>query len=606
MKESADSSTRRANGTASRRRGVGRAPKSSRAHAPVIDRSSNVSRVRSPNSGLSTKRSRARSPAFDLDRRASGILINVTSLPGPHGSGDLGAQAHRFVDFLASAGQSWWQMLPVGPPGRAPGFSPYDSSSAFAGSPWLVSLDVLASAGRLAVEDVAPVRGLRTREVDFELVSRFREDRLQRAFAAFESQRGAETREFRAFCRANADWLDDYALFAALRRECGGRPWTEWESGLRQRDDASLRAARSRLVREIDEQRFVQFEFDRQWRSLREHAHRCGIGLIGDLPIFVAHDSADAWSHPELFELDRAGRAKRVSGYPPDRFNANGQFWGHPQYAWPEHERTGFAWWLRRFARAFELFDAVRVDHFLGFTRTWSIPAHARGAKHGRWTKSPGFELFAALEQKLGRLAMIAEDLGHVTADDVRLRDTFGLAPMRIFQFGFGSESDSVQHLPHEYARRTAAYTGNHDTDTTSGWFGSLSSAERERVLAYLAGTHAAPARAAIRALMASHADTVVFPMQDVLGLDHRARMNTPGTASGNWRWRMPPTKLESHARELAELTDTFGRNSPATKPARATSIRSHGFATQDEAGIHAANHAISHDITATAEDQES
>jgi 4-alpha-glucanotransferase len=623
VKESADNSTSRENGaaprSASRRRGVARAPKSSR------------------------------SPAFDLDRRASGILMHVTSLPGPHGSGDLGAEAHRFVDFLASAGQSWWQMLPVGPPGRAPGFSPYDSSSAFAGNPWLVSLELLASAGRLAVEDVAPVRGLGAREVEFELVARFREDRLERAFVAFERARGAESREFRTFCRASADWLDDFALFAALRRECGGRPWIEWESGLRQREDASLRAARERLAREIDEQRFVQFEFDRQWRSLREHAHRRGIGLIGDLPIFVAHDSADAWSHPELFELDRSGRAKRVSGYPPDRFNANGQLWGHPQYAWPEHERTGFAWWLRRFARTFELFDAVRVDHFLGFTRTWSIPsqarddaasrareasarehgasahehhasarepdasarerdasAEARDAKHGRWVRSPGFELFSALERKLGRLPLIAEDLGHVTADDVRLRDRFGLAPMRIFQFGFGSEADSAQHLPHNYARRTAAYTGNHDTDTTAGWLGSLSAAERERVLAYVAGTRSTAVRAAIRALMASHAGTVVFPMQDVLGLDHRARMNTPGTASGNWRWRMPAAKLESRARELAELVETFGRAAHAPESERTTSIRSRAFATETEIGSRAAIHDISHDITATAEDQES
>jgi 4-alpha-glucanotransferase len=486
--------------------------------------------------------------------------MHVTSLPGPHGCGDLGPEAHRFVDFLADAGQAWWQMLPIGPPGRPPAFSPYDSASAFAGSPWLVSLEALARQGLLGKRDLAPVAGLSSRRVNFSATLRFREERLRRAFGGVPRRPTGPARGFREFCDANADWLEDFALFMAMRRDSGGRPWTEWEVAVRRREPSALRAARERLAHEIAGHRFVQFEFDRQWRALRQHAHRRGIGLIGDLPIFVAHDSADVWSHPELFQLDRCGQPRRVSGYPPDRFNRNGQRWGHPQYAWGAHEQTRFAWWLRRFRRIFELFDAVRIDHFLGFTRTWSIPARAESARSGRWVKSPGLKLFAAVERKLGRRPMIAEDLGHVTPADLRLRDAFGLAPMRVFQFAFGSESDSADHLPHNYARLTAAYTGNHDNDTTAGWFRRLPSTQRRRVLTYVECGDTAPHLAAVRALMASPANAVVFPMQDVLGLDHRARMNIPGTVEANWRWRLPSVQLDKPARNLRRMAETFGR----------------------------------------------
>jgi 4-alpha-glucanotransferase len=282
--------------------------------------------------------------------------------------------------------------------------------------------------------------------------------------------------------------------------------------------------------------------------------------LIGDLPIFVAHDSADVWSHPELFQLDSHADPLSVSGYPPDRFNRDGQRWGHPQYAWRKHEVTGFKWWLRRFERIFELFDAIRIDHFLGFTRTWSIPASASGARNGRWVKSPGFKLFSAVERKLGRRAMIAEDLGHVTAADVRLRDSFGLSPMRIFQFGFGTESDSAGHLPHNYTRSTAAYTGNHDNDTTIGWFRGLPRPQQRRIRTYLGSGNAAAHSSGMRMLMSSSANTVIFPMQDVLGLGSSARMNIPGTLDGNWRWRLNALPSSETARELRALTVAFGR----------------------------------------------
>ncbi|MCI0745498.1 MAG: 4-alpha-glucanotransferase [Verrucomicrobia subdivision 3 bacterium] len=502
-----------------------------------------------------------RKPLFDFHRRSSGILMHITSLPGPHGSGDLGSAAHDFVEFLADAGQTWWQTLPIGPPGRGPAFSPYDSPSAFAGSPWLVSLQGLARCGLLARRDLRPARGLSAHHVNFSATLKFREARLREGFANFQRRRGELSRSFRQFCEANSDWLDDYALFMALRRVSGGKPWTEWDDDIRVRKPSTLRAARERLAREVAGQRFVQFEFNRQWRELREHAHRRGIRLIGDLPIFVAHDSADVWSHSELFQLDRRGRARRVSGYPPDRFNRRGQHWGHPQYDWPAHERTDFSWWVRRFARMFELYDAVRIDHFLGFTRTWSIPAQAANARAGRWVKSPGAKLLKAVEGKLGRKPMIAEDLGHVTAADVRLRDAFGLAPMRILQFGFGAEPDSAEHLPHNYTRLCVAYTGNHDNNTIVGWFKELPAAQEQRALSHLGEDREAIHTNAIRVVMASPANVVLFPMQDVLGLNQRARMNMPGTMAGNWSWRLPSMNLAHVTRKLGRLTKAFGRN---------------------------------------------
>jgi 4-alpha-glucanotransferase len=278
---------------------------------------------------------------FDFRYRSSGILMHPTSLPGPHGSGDLGPEAFRFIDYLSALHQRWWQMLPVGPHGRSPGFSPYDSASAFAGNPWFVSLTVLSRQGLLTPEDLKPVKGLSTRKVNFLAMQHYREERLRKAFSSFRRRGGEKDNTFREFCDANSDWLEDFALFAALRRESGGKPWIDWDSGLRLRDPETLSAARKRLEADIATHRFVQFEFNIQWKALQKYSHKNGIGLIGDLPIFLSHDSADVWTHQELFLLDDHGRSSRVSGYPPDRFNEKGQFWGHPQYNWPMHEKTG-------------------------------------------------------------------------------------------------------------------------------------------------------------------------------------------------------------------------------------------------------------------------
>jgi 4-alpha-glucanotransferase len=497
---------------------------------------------------------------LDFQHRSSGILMHPTSLPGLHGSGDLGPELYSFIDFLADAGQSWWQMLPIGPNGHAPGFSPYDSASAFAGNPWLVSLTELGRQGLLSPDDLKPVRGLSGLQVNFHTMQNFREGRLRKAFTSFNRRRGEKRNDFREFCAANSDWLEDFSLFAALRRDSGGKPWTEWESGACQRQPAALSAARERLSNEIATHRFIQFEFDRQWKALNKYSHQRGIGLIGDLPIFISHDSADVWTHQELFQLDRKGYSRRVSGYPPDRFNQKGQCWGHPQYEWAMHEQTGFNWWVQRFKRVFERFDAVRIDHFLGFTRTWSIPANESGAKSGRWIKSPGIKLFTAVRNELGPVPMIAEDLGHVTAADINLRNMFGLAPMRIFQFGFGSEPDSRDHLPHSYSQFCAAYTGNHDNSTMAGWFSQLDPAQRQSLLSYIGGSSGTIHTYSIRALMASPANLVIFPMQDVLGLGNNARMNIPGSLKGNWRWRLQTLKLDQISNQLGALTQVFYR----------------------------------------------
>lgn len=503
-------------------------------------------------------------PPYSFDKRSSGVLLHLTSLPGKHGCGDLGPEAHRFLEFLKHAGQSWWQMLPIGPPGRSPAFSPYDSASTFAGSPLLVSLSMLARDGLLRATDLAPGAGLSSRMVNFPATWQYREARLRQAYGSFRDRHADHQRSFRQFCDRNSGWLEDFALFAALRRESGDKPWTQWEDDLRRRRPSALRAAKQRLADEVGLHRFVQFEFSRQWQELRRHARRCGIGLIGDLPIFVAHDSADVWCNQELFQLDVYGRSRQVSGYPPGRFNRRGQLWGHPQYCWAAHQRSGFEWWVNRFDRLFELFDAVRIDHFLGFTRCWSIPCNATHARNGCWVTSPGRQLLAAVKRRLGRRAMIAEDLGLITPAATSLREEFGLVPMRIFQFGFDNEEGSAIHLPHNYPRMCAAYTGSHDTDTVVGWVGGLSPAGRKRVLAYTGGRPKAIHQDSMRMLQSSCAHLVMLPLQDVLGLGRQARMNVPGTVENNWRWRIDAIPSLKTAKALRSQTALYGRCSEA------------------------------------------
>ncbi len=527
-------------------------------------------------------------PRASLQRRAAGILMHLTSLPGRHGSGDLGSHAFAFADWLKDARQSWWQMLPVGPIG--PGHSPYSSTSAFAGGPLLVSLDGLIEAGLLTELDALPTEVDAGDRVAFPRVRRHRERCLRRAFETFISNGSGLYGEFVAFREHNASWLDDYALFEALREANRGRLWTQWPRDVRARRSAALRAARDELRDEYEYACFVQFMFDRQWRALHDHAASRGVSLIGDIPIFVSHDSADVWAHPELFALRADGRPRAITGVPPDLFSDTGQLWHHPQYVWARHEQSGFAWWIERFRRMFALFDAVRIDHFLGFNRVWWIAGGSTTAQRGRWVRSPGRALFGAVRAALGRLEIIAEDLGLLTPEAAALRDELGFPGMRLLQAGLPGVKS--YHLPHGFVANCAAYPGTHDNDTLQGWFSGLArsaakpartrgakarrragrasaaaggngsqGSEQARVLDFLQCDAEHLHWGAIRALYASAANTVVVPLQDVLGLGSRARMNTPATATGNWRWRFADWPPPARATEqLARLALLYGR----------------------------------------------
>src|SRR4051812_23246356 len=419
-------------------------------------------------------------PRFSFSQRGSGILMHPTSLPGPHGSGDIGAESRRFADFLAAAGQTWWQMLPVGPAGEPPGNSPYSSYSSFAGSPMLIDLAELVDEGLLDRADVEPERAFRNDAVNYPAVIRYRRRRLRMSYRAFERLRDERHAALGAFCAQHESWLDDFALFAALKVHYRGATWSTWARALRLRKPAALARFRRDLADEIRFHKFVQFVFDRQWTALRTYANERGVGLIGDIPIFVAHDSADVWARRELWALNKSGEPSFVSGYPPDAFNADGQRWGHPQYDWRVHERDGYGWWVARFAAALRLFDAVRIDHFLGFQRLWYVPASAPSAKSGKWVAGPGAPLFDALRRELGDVPIIAEDLGLLTPEAAKLRDRFKFPGMRIMQFGFGGGGASY-HLPHRYVRRCVAYTGTHDNETIVGWYDRVRTEAKKR-----------------------------------------------------------------------------------------------------------------------------
>lgn len=520
---------------------------------------------------MKAKQSGAGSAAFALDRRAAGVLLHVTSLPGPHGNGDLGPQARRFVDFLAAAGQRWWQTLPQTPVGK--GNSPYSGASAFAGNPLLISLEDLASDGLL---EPADVRGaLDARHASYDDARELRGAALRRAFARHERAPHRLARPLERFRREAAYWLADYASYMALRDAHGGRPWTTWPRALAQREPRELARARRELARDVAFYELEQLLFRQQWQALRRHARERNVGLIGDAPIFVAHESADVWAHARFFTLDRSGAPSFVAGVPPDYFSKTGQRWGNPLYRWRALQASGFQWWIERFRTLLEHFDVVRLDHFIGFVRYWRVPASEKTAEHGTWQSAPGPALFEAVGRALGAAPFIAEDLGEVTPAVRALRDELGLPGMRILQFAFGGDPQADQFLPHCYVPNTVAYTGTHDNDTFAGWLQddgtsgprSARQARKERsaALAYLGGPGTReldePHWVALRALYASVARTVIVPLQDLLGLDNRARMNSPGSPSGNWEWRLPPRMLTaSLARRVHELARVYER----------------------------------------------
>jgi len=512
----------------------------------------------------------AKMPA--LGERRSGVLLHPTSLPGPHGCGDLGAAAHRFVDFLAESGQSWWQMLPVGPVGY--GNSPYMAMSAFAGDTRLISLDVLHEEGLLDSDDLTTNVPPDDGRVRFEEVAALREPLLRKAAARFLRRREeSDHARFHAFCSDHQSWLDDYALFLALRREFGNVSWTGWDEGLRDRRPEALEAARKRLKEEIDVERFLQYEFARQWSMLRDKCRVRGIGLVGDIPVFVAHESVDVWANRDLFFLDETGLQTVVAGVPPDYFSKTGQRWGHPLYRWDRLRERGYGWWISRFRRTLGMFDAVRIDHFIGFQRYWEIPASCETAVDGRYVDGPGADFFQVLESEIGRAPIIAEDLGAVTPEVVALRDQFGFPGMRVLQFAFGGDFMTNDHLPHLYPSSSVVYTGTHDNETTVGWYRALKSRVKKKdpgapkelaqLTRYVGGRSSQIHWDLIRLAQMSVADLAVTPMQDLLGLGSEARMNTPSHALGNWAWRLKEGQMEGVAERLRELTETYGRMMP-------------------------------------------
>lgn len=504
--------------------------------------------------------------------RKSGILLHPTSLPGRWGIGDLGAAAYTFVDFLAAAGQQLWQVMPLGPTGY--GDSPYQGFSAFAGNPLLISLDQLLELGLLAPEDLADAPHFSDELADYGAVIPFKIGALQRSFERFKHAAPAELREaFAAFRTEQRSWLADYTLFAALKAAHDGAAWSSWEPSIARREPQAVGVYASRLSAATEFHAYMQWLFFSQWRSLKAYANQRGIQIIGDIPIFVAFDSADVWANREIFMLDQAGNPTVVAGVPPDYFSATGQLWGNPLYRWDVLASQGYHWWIERFRATLTLVDIARIDHFRGFAAYWEVPAGEETAINGQWVRGPGTALFEAVNAALGSLPIIAEDLGVITPDVEALRDDLGLPGMKVLQFAF-SGAPNDPYLPHTYAPRCVVYTGTHDNDTTLGWWQALGQGDRQHVQLYLGRDGSDISWDFIRLALASVAETVLLPMQDVFGLGSESRMNTPGRAGGNWGWRYTPGMLTFELVDrLATLTRIYGRAParPAEAPAGGT-----------------------------------
>ena len=492
-----------------------------------------------------------------IGARASGILLHPTSLPGP-GTGDLGEQAFRFVDWLEHAEQSLWQLLPLVAVNE--GGSPYNALSAFAGNPLLISPTELVIHGLLEGDDAAAPRGLGGGGgIDFGAVMAWKADVVRAARRIMQGDEELRA-DFAAFREEEAAWLDDYALFRALRDAHGRRCWADWPEPLRDRHPSALQAARREHVAEIERHAYAQYLFGLQWSAVRRYAHEHAIRIVGDVPIFVSHDSADVWAHPELFELTAEGQPAVVSGVPPDYFSATGQRWGNPLYRWDVLRETGYRWWIDRFRRTFDLVDVVRIDHFRGFESYWEVPAAEETAMNGRWMPGPGRELFDAVRAELGELPVIAEDLGLITDEVEKLRDDLALPGMRVLQFGFGEDDPENPHLPRNYVHNAVAYTGTHDNDTCLGWYADAGGAEKKQVQELTGGDREMNWRM-VETVLRSDAGWAIIPLQDVLGLGGQARMNTPGVAEGNWSWRLEEGELTPElAQRLARLVRETGR----------------------------------------------
>lgn len=491
--------------------------------------------------------------------RASGVLTHPTSFPGPHGIGDLGEASFRFIDWLVLAGQRVWQVLPLCPTGF--GNSPYAAPSAFAGNPLLVSLTWLAGDGLLAPTDLDSAPSFPDYEVMFDEVAPFKQAVLRRAFDRFRAGAASHQRgDFETFCGAEAYWLDDYALYMALKDEHGGARWTDWETDVKLRQPEAVNRWRNQLANEIRFYQFVQFQFRRQWAELKQYANEREIRILGDVPIFVAHDSADVWANQTLFRLDDTGLPLVVAGVPPDAFSDSGQRWGNPLFNWRALAATDYRWWVDRIRATLAVVDLIRIDHFRGFAAAWAVPASDETAANGRWERGPGVEIFHAIERQTGDVSFVIEDLGLITPDVEALREELGFPGMKILQFAFG-EGPENPYLPHNVQPNSVMYSGTHDNQTTVGWYQSRSERERRAIQRYIGKDGSDIAWDLIRLALSSVSDTVIVPLQDVMRLGDEARMNTPGRPSGNWAWRYPAHQLNPGlAAGLGELTWAYGR----------------------------------------------
>lgn len=492
--------------------------------------------------------------------RASGILLHPTSFPSRFGIGDLGTEAYRFIDFLEGSGQVVWQILPLGP--TSYGDSPYFCLSAMAGNPLLLSLDLLRDDGLLTDADLAETPEFPL-QIDFGWVLYAKLPLLKKAYENFQAQATHEQRAaFEGFCQSRADWLEDYALFRAVKDAHGGVSWHSWEPEIAQRKPEALEQWRQKLSGEILFHKFLQFQFFQQWSNLKHYANQKGIRILGDLPIYVAHDSAEVWAHPKIFCLDEAtGLPALMAGVPPDYFSPTGQLWGNPLYNWERLQAEDFGWWVHRFQVLLDCVDFIRIDHFRGFQAYWAVPEGETTAVNGTWVEAPGEEFFQRLNARLGKLPIIAEDLGYITAEVEALRDRFEFPGMKILQFAFDSGSDNP-YLPFNYVSNSVVYTGTHDNDTTVGWFYGRSPDEQARVTRFLGCTGSEGIHwDLIRLAFGSVSDWAITPFQDVLGLDGGARMNAPGQAVGNWGWRYHPDAVNDGVRDhLRSMTELYGR----------------------------------------------
>jgi 4-alpha-glucanotransferase len=491
-----------------------------------------------------------------LNKRSCGILLHPTSLPGSGGIGTLGVDARRFIDLLHDMGMSYWQVLPLTPP--ACGNSPYSAFSAFAGNPLLIDLQRIVSEGDLG--NAPSVSPYPEDHVDFTVVARAKMELLHFAGSAFLTRKATpRTLLFQHFC-ATTPWLHDFALFMVLKHHFHDKSWNRWPEEASRITPKTYQKYSQEFAHEIAVQKYLQWQFSRQWLELRGYANERGIAVIGDIPIYVAHDSADVWSHRQLFLLGKKGNPTVVAGVPPDYFTTDGQLWGNPHYDWHAMEQNGYQWWTRRFKTTFELFDIVRVDHFRGFEAAWHVPANAKTAREGIWVKGPGERFFDALYTALGTLPIIAEDLGVITPEVEVLRDRYHFPGMKILQFAFGA-GPANPYLPHNHTKNMVVYTGTHDNDTTKGWYDSISAAERSAMHVYLGTSGDDCVGDLIRAALMSVANTTILPFQDILKLGNEARMNLPGTAFGNWQWRFSWDMLQHDlAASMRNQVERYGR----------------------------------------------